>query len=66
MERNQANGESHGRGYANAVLKAYASELRLQRQPIHAKEESVEEEDLNKASQSISLILVGCGKGHAI
>ena len=66
MENNGANGESHGRSDANAVLKAYASELRLQRQTIHAKEEIVKEEDFNEASQSISLIVLGIGKGYSL
>ena len=65
MEGDAANGEPHGRSDADAVLKVYASELRLQRQTIHAKEES-DEEGLNEASQGITLFVLGIGKGYAV
>ncbi len=66
MENNEANGESHGRSDADAVLKVYASELRLQRLTIHAKEERIKEEGLNEASQGITLFLVGSFNGYAV
>ena len=65
MERNQANGEPHGRSDADAILKTYPSVLRLHRQPLHAKEES-NKEGINKANQSLTLVPLGSGKGYAV
>lgn len=65
MENNEANGESHGRSDADAILKVCPPELRLQRQTIHAKEES-NKEGRNEACQGLTLVPVGSGKGYAI